>query len=123
MNAVIRAVIVGSLSLLMILSGVWLSRLGRPLNVGISTLHKLLGLGVGVYFLVTALQRNRMAPLTTGEWIAVVVTGLFFVAMAATGGLLASDKPVPVAVLRIHQILPALTVASTGVTLFLLLGQ
>ena len=123
MNAVIRAVIVGSLSLLMILSGVWLSRAGRPLNVGISTLHKLVALATGVYLLVTALQRNRMAPLTAGEWIAVVVTGLFFVAMAATGGLLASDKPAPVAVLRIHQILPALTVASTGVTLFLLLGQ
>lgn len=91
--------------------------------MGISTLHKLVALATGVCLLVTALQRNRMAPLTAGEWIAVAVTGLFFVAMAATGGLLASDKPAPVAVLRIHQILPALTVASTGVTLFLFLGQ
>jgi hypothetical protein len=122
MSVVARVTTVGLFSLFIILSGVWLSRAGRPLNVGISTLHKLLGLGMGIYLLVTVVQRAQLVPLTSVEWIAVVVTGLLFLALVATGGFLASDKPMPVAVLRVHQVFPALAVVSAGGALFPLLA-
>jgi FtsH-binding integral membrane protein len=107
---------------LIILSGIWLSRTGRPLNVPISTIHKLISLAAGVYLLVVVFQHNQQVPLGPAEWIAVVVTGLCFLAMAATGGVLASDKARPLPLLRAHQIMPALTVVSTGATLYLLLA-
>jgi len=122
MSTIAIAVAVGSFFLLMILSGIWLSRTGRPLNVFISTIHKLISLGAGVFLLVTIYQQSRLEPLSVTEWIAVVVTGLCFVAMVASGGRLSIDKPAPVAVLRVHQVVPALTVLSASAALYLLLG-
>jgi hypothetical protein len=122
MNITARAVAMGLFLVLIILSGLWLSRTGRPLNVGISTLHKLISLAAGIYLLVTVIQRHRTLPLGPAQWIAVVATGLCFLAMVATGGLLALDKPAPVAILRVHQIVPALTALSTGASLYLLLS-
>jgi hypothetical protein len=120
-NTTARASVMGLFFLFIFLSGIWLSRAGRPLNVGISTLHKLISLGAGIYLLATIRQRTRVVPLNTTEWIAIVVTGLCFLGTVASGGFLSSDKPMPVAVLRIHQIMPILTVLSSAATLYLAL--
>jgi len=123
MDDVTTAVVAGLLFLSMLLSGLWLSRRGRPLSMGLSALHKLISLGAGIFLIVTVIQRNRAAPLAVAEWIAVAVTGLCLIVTVAAGALLSSEKPAPVAVLRIHQILPALIAISTGVALYLLLGR
>ncbi len=123
MNTTVRTIVAGLFFLFIFLSGIWLSRTGRPLNVGISTIHKLISLAAGVFLLVTIHQRNRLVPLSATEWIAIVVTGLCFLGTVASGGLLSADKPMPVAVLRVHQIVPVLTVLSTGATLYLMLGR
>jgi hypothetical protein len=52
-----------------------------------------------------------------------VSTGLFFLGTIITGGLLSTGKPMPAAILTIHQITPFLTVFSTAVTLYLLLSR
>jgi hypothetical protein len=62
-------------------------------------------------------------PLNGSEWAAIVVTGLCFLGTVASGGFLSSDKPMPLAVLRVHQIVPVLTALSSGVTLYLVLGR
>jgi hypothetical protein len=123
MSATVRAIVVGLFFLFIFLSGIRLSRAGRPLNVGISTIHKLISLAAGVFLLVTIYQRNGVVSLSTAEWTAVVVTGLCFAGTVASGGLLSSDNPKPVAVLRVHQIVPVLTALSTGVLLYLMLGR
>jgi hypothetical protein len=122
MNTTARAIVAVLSFLLIFLSGIWLSRSGRPLNVGISTIHKLIGLAAGIFLLVTIYQRNRLVPLNATEWIAIVVTGLCFLGTVASGGFLSSDKPMPVALLRVHQIVPVLTLISSGATLYLILG-
>jgi len=122
MNPTVGALVVGLLFPFILLSGIWLSRTGRPLNVGISTVHKLTSLATGVILLVTITQRNLGVPLSGTEWIAIVVTGLCFLGTVAAGVLLAFDKPMPVAVSRLHQIVPVLTVLSTAATLYLLLS-
>jgi hypothetical protein len=123
MNTTVRAVVAGLFFLFIFLSGIWLSRTGRPLNVAISTVHKLIGLAAGVFLLLTVTQQSRIVPLSATEWIAIVVTGLCFLGTVASGGFLSSDKPMPVAVLRVHQIVPILTVLTTATTLYLLLGR
>jgi hypothetical protein len=123
MNTTVRAIVVGLFFLFVFLSGIWLSRTGRPLNVGISTVHKLISLAAGIFLLVTIFQRNRMVPLGAMEWIAIVVTGLCFLGTVVSGGFLSSDKPMPTAVLRVHQIMPVLTVLSSGAILYLVLGR
>lgn len=122
MNIMVRVVVAALFFLFVFLSGIWLSRTGRPLNVVISTIHKLISLAAGIFLLVTVYQRNRVVPLSGIEWVAIVVTGLCFFAVVASGGLLSSEEPRPTVVLRVHQIVPVLTVLATGVTLFLLQG-
>jgi hypothetical protein len=46
---------------------------------------------------------------------------LFFVGTVAAGALLSIDKPIPGVVLRLHQVLPVLTLPSTAGTLYPLL--
>jgi hypothetical protein len=118
-----RIVGTGLCFLLIFISGIWLSRSGRPLNVAISTFHKLISLVVGIFLLVTIYQRNQLVPLSATEWIAIVVTGLCFLGTVVSGGLLSSDKPMPVAIFRVHQVGPVLAALSTGATLYLVLGR
>ncbi len=123
MNTTVRAIVAGLFFLFIFLSGIWLSRTGRPLNVGISTLHKLISLSAGVFLLVTIHQRNQAISLNATEWIAIVVTGLCFLVTVASGGFLSADKPMPVAVLRVHQVGPVLAALSSAATLYLVLGR
>lgn len=53
---------------------------------------------------------------------AIVVTGLCFLGTVASGGFLSSEEPMPIAVLRLHQIVLVLTVLSSGAMLYLMLG-
>ena len=123
MSTTARFIVAGIFFLFIFLSGIWLSKAGRPLNVGISTVHKLISLAAGIFLLVTIRQRNQAIPLSSSEWTAIVVTGLCFLGTVASGGFLSSDRPMPVAVLRVHQIVPVLTLLSTGGTLYLVLGR
>lgn len=123
MNSTANAIVAGLFFMFIFLSGFWLSRRGRPLNVAISTVHKLISLAAGAFLLVTIYQRNQVVPLNTREWIAILVTGLCFLGTVASGGVLSSDKPMPVAVLRIHQVVPVLTALSSAATLYLVLGR
>lgn len=122
MDTTVRAIIAGLFFLFIFLSGIWLSRTGRPLNVAISTVHKLVSLAAGIFILVTIYQQSRVVPLSALEWIAIVVTGLCFLGTVASGGFLSSDKPAPVTLLRVHRIVPVLTLLSSAATLYLVLS-
>jgi len=123
MDATARAIVGGLFFLFIFLSGLWLTRIGRPLNVAVSTLHKLISLAAGVWLLVTIYQRSQVLPLNGSEWAAVVATGLCFAGTVAAGGVLAGNQARPVAALRAHQIVPVLTALSTAATLYLVLGR
>jgi uncharacterized membrane protein (UPF0136 family) len=112
---------VGLLFVLILLSGIWLHRSGKPYSTLIFTIHKLAGLAVGVWLAVIVYQTHQAAPLGLLEIAAVVVTVLFSAGTVAAGGLLSIDKPMPAVVLTLHQVLPALTVLSAAGTLYLLL--
>jgi hypothetical protein len=101
--------------------GYWLGHSGKPYNAIIFTIHKLIPLAA-IFFLVKVIHhRNQAVTLSTIELTAVVVTGLFFLGAIITGGLLSTDKPMPMIILRLHQIIPYLTVLSTAIMLYLLL--
>jgi len=119
----LRIVNTGLFFLFIFLSGYWLSHSGKPLNVIILTIHKSIGLAAGVFLVLTVYRIHQVAPLSPIEITAIVVTVLFFAGNVATGGLLSTDKPTLAAILKMHQITPFLTVLSTAVTLYLLLGR
>jgi hypothetical protein len=113
----------GLLFLFIFLSGYWLSHSGRPLNGIILTIHKLISLAAVAFLVITIYQANQVGHLGAIALIAGVVAGLLFLGTIVTGGLLSTGKPVPVAILTMHQITPFLTVLSTAVTLYRLLSR
>ena len=109
--------------LIILISGVWLSRSGRPLNGILLNLHKLIALGVAVTIAVTAYRMHQAASFSPMELTAVVVTGLLWLVTGIIGGLLSTDKPATAALLRLHQITPVLTALSTAGALYLVHGR
>ena len=119
MNA-ISMVSAGLVFVIIFTSGYWLSRAGKPYNVIVLTVHKLISLVAVVFLVITMIQSHRVAALSVLELVAGVVTGLFFLSLIATGGLLSGDKQMPTIVSRLHQIAPYLTLFSTAITMYLL---
>jgi len=115
-----RVVIVGLSFLFIFVSGFWLSRTGKPYNGLIFTIHKLVGLAMGVFLIMTIKQVHQVAPLGPVEITAIVVTALFFAATVTMGSLLSIGKPMPTVISMMNKLFPYPTVLSTVVTLYLL---
>jgi len=118
----VRALGAAAFFLVILLSGVWLSRRGRPLNVLILTAHKLVGLGAGIFLVVTLVQLGRAGVLGVGVTAAAVATGLSMLAAAATGAVLSGAKPAPALVLRLHKAVAVLAPVGAVVLFCLLLS-
>jgi hypothetical protein len=110
----------GLFFLFIFLSGIWLSRSGKPLNGLILNIHKLIGLAFGVLIILTLVRMNQATALDGIEWAAVAATGLLFAGTVVFGGLLSTGKPMPAVVLRLHQVMSVLTVLATAAGLYLL---
>ena len=116
-----KFLIAGLFFVFIILSGFWLSHTGRPLNVIILTIHKLISLAAVVFLVITIYRIHQVTPLSPVDIAASAVTLLFFIVMIATGGLLSTTKTMPGIILKAHQIMPYLVILSTAATLYLLL--
>jgi hypothetical protein len=89
----------------------------------IFTIHKLFSVGMVVLLGITVHQSNQAMRLGTLGWLAVVVTGLFFLTTVVAGSLLSINDSMPAIVRKLHQITPYLTTLSTLVTLYTLLKR
>ena len=102
------------------LSGFWLSRSGKPYHAVKFNIHKFIGLAAGVFLGYTVYQANHIAVLESLEIAAVAITILIFIFTITAGGLLSTNKSMPIAVTYAHKLLPYLAVLSTTITLYLL---
>lgn len=98
-------------------SGLWLSRSGRPFNGLLFTAHKLIGLGAAVAAGVQIARLFRLAIPAASIPLA-VLAGFCTLAMFASGALLSLSKPAPRFVLRVHQGIPLLLLASMAACLY-----
>lgn len=118
-----KFILAGVVLVLVIVSGLWLSRSGRPLNVLILTIHKLIAVGGVVLLVITLYRLNQTTPLSSLEIAVTGVTILLFILLIVTGGLLSTAKVWPGIVLKIHQVVPTLVIFSTVANLYLLHGK
>ena len=116
-----RVVVTGALLLVVLLSGLWTSRAGKPYKTFPFTIHKLSGLAAGILLGIIVYQTNKVAPLTLIESAAIAVTVLLFAGIVAAGGLLSTNERAAAIVLRLHQVLPVLALLSAAGTLYMLL--
>jgi hypothetical protein len=121
---------VGIFFLFIILSGFWVSRSGKPYSTFIFTVHKLIGLGAGIFLIRTVYITHQAMPLSGIQWTAIAITVLLFVFTVAAGGLLSVlaegrlqnlGTSMQKAIELAHKISPYLIVLATMMTLYLLL--
>ena len=124
MNAInSKMVTTGVFFLFILLTGFWLSRTGKPYSMLIQTVHKLIGVGAGVFLIVTVVRAHKAVPLTLLESGLILLTVLLFVGLVATGSFLLAEREMPTFVSILHKAFPYLTVLSTAGMLYLLLNR
>ena len=123
LSITLKITVIGVLFLLIIISGISLARTGKPYSPVLFNIHKLISLagvvltGIVVYNLLRGLE---VSPLM---WALVIVTGVFFIILIVSGGLLILDKPFYNLLRTIHRILPAVSIILTAVIFFFLLRK
>lgn len=125
----VKVVSLGLLFLSLFIFGFWLSRLGKPYNQILFTIHKLIGLAAGIFLIIIVIQRNKLVPLHSLEITAIVSTALILVLTIAAGGLLSIQatgglgnlsQGLHMAISRIHRFFPYLATFSTAATIYLI---
>jgi hypothetical protein len=110
------------LFVLVIASGFWVAKLGRPLHAGVLAVHKLLALACLVLMIIIVRALAKGAVLNPLIITLITLTFVFFIVMIATGGMLGFEKTRPEFVKLTHKIVPYLTLAASAVTVYLLKG-
>lgn len=124
MNTITSKIItIGGLLLFVIVSGVILSKLGRPLNTLVFTIHKLSAVGVIVLLVININKMVRAGDIPTLHIAMIVIAGVLFLGLVASGISLSFEKPVPPIFLRAHQALPLLALASSTISYYLLVSS
>jgi hypothetical protein len=106
--------------LIMFPFGYWLSRMGKPYSNLLVTIHKLAGLGVGIYLVTSVYRAHQAAGLAPLQIAITTLTALIFIALVATGSILTAERTMPPIVAALHKVLPYLAVVSTGGLLYVL---
>ncbi|MBI4978587.1 MAG: hypothetical protein HZC28_13995 [Spirochaetes bacterium] len=103
-----KPALTGILLLITILSGIWLSNSGKPLNTVIFTIHKLIALASVVFAVLAVIafrERIAVSPLLPAL---LIIIGICFLILFITGAFLSFNKTMPGAVITLHRIAPAL---------------
>jgi hypothetical protein len=115
-----KIIIIGLLFLAMILSGVWLTKKGKPYPTGIFTFHKLIVLAAMVYigYVFYTAFMNESASRTTNFMI--ILSAILLLLAFITGAILSIVKDARPAQLFAHKVTPILSLVIVAITLFLL---
>lgn len=109
--------------LLIILSGVWLAKTGRPLNSKIFAVHKIISVLTIVLGSIYICKMTKSFGLSHQVVICIVLTIAFFIIEIITGAILSFEKPINSIVLYLHKIIPALISIFSGLTVYLSSSQ
>jgi hypothetical protein len=117
-----KLIAAGILFLLTLISGVIVSHSGRPLSVGLVTVHKLIAVGT---IILIGMAVNQLIKTADGklfiELSLMAIGGILFLALIATGALLTREEmQLPELVLKVHQAAPLLALVSSTLTVYLL---
>ncbi len=115
----------GILFLLTLVTGVIVSQSNRPLNVGLVTLHKLIAVGT---IILIGMAVNQLYKTVDGKLLIevslLIISGVLFLALIATGALLTREEmQLPAVVLKIHQVAPLLALVSSAMVLYMLVAR
>ena len=109
--------------LLAIITGIWLSNYGKPLNTTIFTIHKLIALGSVIFIAMVIRNLLKNVEINNVILTLIIVTGFSVLVLFVSGALLSLGKPLNNIILTIHSVTPILTVITTAMTIYLLVSR
>ncbi len=114
------SIITGLLLLFTLVTGIWLSRLGRPLHGLLFNIHKLIAFGAVVYLVVIINQIRKIVAISPLATVIIAAAGLLFLLLFISGALLSARNQAGQPMLLIHQVAPGLVVIATAAIMVLL---
>ena len=118
-----KLIAAGLLGMFTLITGVITSHSGKPLNIWLVSIHKLIAVGTAVLIVIAA---NQLFKTSEGKMIITIglmaISVVLILALIATGAFLTREEmELPGFVLKIHQAAPLLALASSSLTVYLLL--
>ena len=118
-----KLIAAGLLGVLTLISGVIVSHSGKPLNIWLVSIHKLIAVSTAVLIVMAV---NQLYKTVDGKMFITIglmaISAALILALIATGAFLTREEmELPGIVLKIHQAAPLLALASSSLTVYLLL--
>lgn len=122
MSLTIKLVMSGILLIYVIVTGMWVSRLGRPISTGVFTIHKLTALAFAVFASIVFINLLKENQIDSVIPVVLIIAGLSIAALFASGVFLSFEKPLPKIILNIHAFTPIITVISSALAIYVLIN-
>ena len=119
MSIVLKIIGTGLFFLFTIVTGIWLSNSGKPLNTLIFTIHKFTALGAVIFTAMVIRNLLKNVEVKTAIVTLIIVTVLFVLTLFISGALLSLGKPVNNIILTIHSVTPIPTVGTIAMIIYL----
>ncbi len=123
MHSLYQFAVPGSLFILTLAFGFWLSRVGRPYNGVLFNVHKLIALGTVVVTAIQMVELLRNAETQALVIVLLVVAVLCVIAIFASGALMSAGELNYALMLTIHKVAPILLVLCCALVLYFLRGK
>ncbi len=94
------------LTVLVIITGVVLTKKGSPYPGLLFNVHKLLTLAAITLLVLIVIQLMKGTPVSTIDWVFIILTGLFMIGSLITGGLLNVEGAAYSTMRILHKIVP-----------------
>ncbi len=116
----LKVIITVFIFLIIFFSGLWLNKTGKPYNIIVLAIHKLISAGIIIYIAVTCYQLYKAAGLNTSELILGSSMIIVFLGSVVSGALLSAGNPMPSTAAIIHKALSYVSVLFTGILIYFL---
>lgn len=116
----LKILITFSLLFLIIITGIWLTKSGRPLNSKIFAIHKIISVSTIVLSFFFISQITKQFGISQMALIFLILTIVFIVSEIVTGTLLSFEKPISTIILLLHKIIPILIIVCSGFLFYFL---
>ncbi len=120
MQLVFRLIISLFVFLIIILTGLWMNKSGKPYHLLVLTVHKLIATGFLVLAVYTIYRLQQTTPLQFLEFLVCAGMAAVFLSAIVTGGLLSTSRPMPSILSLLHKAFAYACVIITGVVIVLL---
>lgn len=121
MNLTVKLTGIGTLFILVIITGIWLTREGKPYNPTLFNTHKLIALAGTLLTGILAYKLQQGIELSQFLGTLLIAAGIMFILLIVSGGLLNLEISFSKILKWIHRIVTGMAIIITTLLFYLLI--